>query len=157
MTFSASTHLLMCLSLETLISIIRTDSPILVELVGGLDLWHLFISFDTSICSTMTLHWDILIMLLSQFPLTFHRVHNGMPCFIAFLLDILVLIGTVIVIIWEMFHGRISLNSVLLLLLVKFFEWVQVGIDLYIPHWKYQVNSHSSPLVFSYLSCCHRS
>ena len=54
MTFSASTHLLMCLSLETLISIIRTDSPILVELVGGLDLWHLFISFDTSICSTMT-------------------------------------------------------------------------------------------------------
>ena len=54
MMFSASTHLLMCLSLENLISIIRTDSPILVELVGGLDLWHLFISFDTSICSTMT-------------------------------------------------------------------------------------------------------
>ena len=43
-----------------------------------------------------------------------------------------------------MFHGRISLNSVLLLLLVKF-EWVQLGIDVYIPHRKYQVKPHSSP------------
>ena len=38
-----------------------------------------------------------------------------------------------------------SLNSVLLLLLVKFYEWVQVGIDVYIPHRKYQVTPHSSP------------
>ena len=28
----------------------------------------------------------------------------------------------------------------------ELFEWVQVGIDLYIPHRKYQVNPHSSPL-----------
>ena len=34
--------------------------------------------------------------------------------------SILVLIGTVFVIIWEMFHGMIPLNSVLLLLLVNF-------------------------------------
>ena len=34
-----------------------------------------------------------------------------------------------------MFHGRISLNS----------EWVQIGIDVYIPHRKYQVKPHSSP------------
>ena len=27
-------------------------------------------------------HCKILIMLLSQFPLTFHQIHNGMPCFI---------------------------------------------------------------------------
>ena len=27
----------------------------------------------------------------------------------------------------------------------KFCEWVQVGIDVYIPHRKYQVNPHSSP------------
>ena len=46
---------------------------------------------------------------------------------------------------WEMFHGRISLNSVLLLLRKKFCEWIQVGIDVYIPHRKYQVKSHSSP------------
>ena len=27
----------------------------------------------------------------------------------------------------------------------EFFEWMQVGIDVYIPHRKYQVRSHSSP------------
>ena len=31
----------------------------------------------------LSLHWEILIMLLSQVPLTFHKIHNGMPCFIA--------------------------------------------------------------------------
>ena len=36
-------------------------------------LLDLFISSNTSICSTMALpHWEILIMLLSQLPLTFH-------------------------------------------------------------------------------------
>ena len=30
----------------------------------------------------LSLHWKILIMLLSQFPLTFHWTHNGMPRFI---------------------------------------------------------------------------
>ena len=39
-----------------------------------------------------------------------------------------------------MFHGRISLNLVLLLLLVHFV----VKIDVYIPHRKYQVKPHSS-------------
>ena len=28
----------------------------------------------------------------------------------------------------------------------EFFEWVQAGINVYIPHRKYQVNPHSSPL-----------
>ena len=27
----------------------------------------------------------------------------------------------------------------------KFCEWVQIGIDVYIPHCKYQVKPHSSP------------
>ena len=27
----------------------------------------------------------------------------------------------------------------------EFFEWVQVGIDVYIPHRKYQTKPHSSP------------
>ena len=31
----------------------------------------------------LSLHWEILIMLLSQFPLTFHQFHNEMPHFIA--------------------------------------------------------------------------
>ena len=42
-----------------------------------------------------------------------------MPRFIALLTTILVLIRTVLVIISEMFRGRIYLNSVLLLLLVN--------------------------------------
>ena len=46
-----------------------------------------------------SLHWEILIMLLSQFELTFHHIHNGMPYIIAFLITILVLIRTVFVII----------------------------------------------------------
>ena len=31
----------------------------------------------------LSLHWEILIMLLSQFPLTFYQIHNGMSRFIA--------------------------------------------------------------------------
>ena len=54
-------------------------------------------------------------MLLSQFPLTFHHIHNKMPGFIALLMTILELIGTVFVIISERFHGMISL-----LLIVSF-------------------------------------
>ena len=42
-------------------------------------------------------------------------------------------------------YGRISLNSVLLLLLVNFCEVVQVGIDVYIHH---QVKPNSSPWFF---------
>ena len=30
----------------------------------------------------LPLHWEILIMLLSQFPLTVHQIHNRMPHFI---------------------------------------------------------------------------
>ena len=68
----------------------------------------------------LSLHWEILIMLLSQFPLTFHLIHNRMPHFIALLMTILVQIGMVFVIFWEMFHERMSLNSMLLLLPVNF-------------------------------------
>ena len=50
----------------------------------------------------------------------------------------LLLIGMVLVIIWEVFHGRISLNLGLLLLLVNF-----------IRHHKYHVKPHSSPWWFS--------
>ena len=97
----------------------------------------------------LSCHWEILIMLLPQYPLTFHHIHNGMPHFIALLMTLLMLIGVVFLIIWEMFHGRISLNSVPLLqqnsLAAEFWEWVQVGTDVYIPHWKYQVKYHSFP------------
>ena len=42
-----------------------------------------------------------------------------------------------------MLHGRISLNSVLLVLLVNFINGFRL--DVYIPHRKYQVKPHSSP------------
>ena len=65
-------------------------------------------------------------------------------------MTILMLIGMVFLIPWEMFHGRISLkNSVLLLLLVNFvsglwLELIYIYIYIYAPHRKYQVKPHSS-------------
>ena len=133
----------MCLPLETLTFIIRTGIPILVELIDLVnsviisnDLrWLTFLlasqtvvftvllfwifSSDASLCSAVvSLQWEILIMLLSQFPLTFHHINNGMPRFIALLMTILVIIGTVYVIIRELLHGNKC--SVLPLLLVNF-------------------------------------
>ena len=173
MRFSQWTHLLMCLSFETLTSIIRTGLSILVELIDLMNSVIIFVSQTTwlrlltfllgsqTVNLTVLLFWIYFIllmlvfvlqwlflhwessMLLSHFPLTFHHIHNEMPCFIALLMIIFVLIGTVFMIIWEMFHGRISLNSVLLLLLVSF-----VGVfrseSMFISHQKYQVKSHSS-------------
>ena len=41
-----------------------------------------FISSDVVfVLQWLSLHWKILIMLLSWFPLTFHQIHNGMPRF----------------------------------------------------------------------------
>ena len=66
MIYSQSNHLLMCLSLETLTSIIRTGSPILMTLLRWLTfllgfqtvilillLFWIYFFLDTSICSTM--------------------------------------------------------------------------------------------------------
>ena len=110
---------------------------------------YLFLLALVFVLQWLSLHWEILIMLLSPFPLTFHQIYNGMPRFIAYLMTILVLIGMVSVIIWEMFHRRISLNLVLLLLLVKFvsgfgLELIYPYIHIHIPHIKYQIKPHSS-------------
>ena len=56
----------------------------------------------------LSLHLVILVMLLSQFSLTFHQIHSGMSLFIVQLMTIILLIGMVFVIIREMFLGRIS-------------------------------------------------
>ena len=81
---------------------------------------YLFVLTLVFVLQWLSLHWEILIILLSLFPFNFHHIHNGMPRYIALLMTILRLIGAVFVIIWEMFHRRISLNSVLLLLLANF-------------------------------------
>ena len=136
MRFSQSTHLLMFLSLETLTSIIRTDcynfsiSNDLTQMVN-FPTWipdcdsHSPALLDISILLTLlfvlqwfSLDWEIPIMLLSQFPLTF-QTHKRVPHFITWLMTILMLLGTVFLMIWEKFHGRMSLKSVLVLLLVN--------------------------------------
>ena len=81
---------------------------------------YLFLLTLVFVLKWFSLHWEILIMLLSRFPLTFPQTQNGLPHFIAWVMTILMLIGMVFVIIREMFHGSISLNSELLLLLVNF-------------------------------------
>ena len=43
---------------------------------------YFFLLALLSVLQWLSLHWKILIMLLSQFPLTFHQILNGMPRFI---------------------------------------------------------------------------
>ena len=106
----------------------------------------------------LSLNCKILIMFLAQFPLTFHPIHNGMPHFISLLVTILVLIEMVFVIIWEMFHGKISLNSVLLLLLVNFVSGFRLEL-MYVSLMEREVSGQASliSMVFSCLCCCHSS
>ena len=116
------------LSLETLTSIIRTGLPILVELIELVNSVIIFLSqltllkgltfldgsqtvilivllFSTYfsllsivfVLQWLFLHWEILIM-LSQFALTFHQIHKGIPCFITWLMTILMLIVMVFMI-----------------------------------------------------------
>ena len=75
-------------------------------------------------------HWKLLIMimLLSWFPLTFNQIHGEIFYFTAKLMTILVLTGMAILIIWEMFHGRICLSWVLLMLIM----WVGSGWNWYV-------------------------
>ena len=80
-------------------------------------LLDLFISSDASICSTKAYpplqNSDYVVVLVS---IDFSSYLQQMPHFIALLMTILVLIGMVFMIVWEM----MSLNSELLLLLVNF-------------------------------------
>ena len=81
-------------------------------------------------------------MLLSQFPLTFQLIHNGMRHFIAELdcSDWDRLRDHLVDVPWEDSFklGASTAAS-------EFCESVQVGIDVYIAHRKYQVRPHSSP------------
>ena len=90
------------LSSETLMFIIGTGLPILVELMNLVNSVIFFLSQMTLlrwlisllgsqtdshssvfVLQWLSLHWEILIMLLSQFSLTFKLIHNRMPHFIA--------------------------------------------------------------------------
>ena len=99
--------------LTWLIFLLRSQTVILIVLLFWIYFFLLTLVF---VLQWPSLHWEVPIMLLSQFSLTFDQIHNRMSRFIAQLMPILVLIGRVFVIILEMFNGRVSLNSVLLLL-----------------------------------------
>ena len=174
MRFSQSTHLLF-LSLKTLASIIRTALSILVELidlVNSVTIFHsrlillrwltfllasqtdshspalldLILSPDASICFTMAFppfeNFDhnvvsvsIDIPTNSQQDVQFHHTAYDYSC-----AD------------WDSLHDHlrdIPWEDIFKLgasaAASEFCEWVQVGIDVYIPHRKYQVKPHSSP------------
>ena len=55
---------------------------------------YLFLLRLVFVLQWFLLHWEILIMLLSQFSLSFYHIHNRLPCFIALLMNILMLIGS---------------------------------------------------------------
>ena len=93
--------------LRWLTFLLGSQTVILTVLLFWISFFLLTLVF---VLQRISLNWEILIMLLSQFSLTFRHIYNGMPSFIALLMTILVLIGAVFVIIWEMFRGRISLN-----------------------------------------------
>ena len=52
------------------------QTVILIVLLFWISFFHLMLVF---VLQWLSLHWEILIMLLSQFPLTFHQIHNGCP------------------------------------------------------------------------------
>ena len=133
--FSISVNLTQIVNFPTQIPDCDVHSPALLDL---------FLYSDASICSTVAFpllgNSDHAIVSVSiDFPVKSSR----MPHFIVWLMTILMLIGLVFVIIWEMIHGKISLISVLLLLQVNFVSAFRLEL-MYILHHKYQVKPHSS-------------
>ena len=110
-------------------------------------LLDLFISSDTSICSTMAFpplgNSDHVVVSVSiNFPINskqddpFHHIahdysHDDWDGLRDHLGDIP----------WEDIFIKLNASAAS----IEFCEWVQVGIDVYIPHRKYQVKPHSSP------------
>ena len=85
--FSISNDLTQMVNFPTWIPNCDSHSPAL------LDFFLLMLVF---VLQWLSLFWEILVMLLSQFPLNFHHVHNGIPVFMALPMTILVLIGTLL-------------------------------------------------------------
>ena len=103
--------------LRWLTFLLGLQTMILIVLLFWIDFCLVSIVF---VLKSLSLHWEILTMLLFQFPLTFHQSYNGKPRFMASLMTILEFIGMVLVTIGKMFQGRISLHLVLLVLLLHF-------------------------------------
>ena len=103
----------------------------------------------------LSLHWEFLIMLLPQFPLTFHQNLQQDTPFHPIAYDYSradwdSLCDHLRDVPWE---GIFKLSASAAT--GEFCEWVQVGIDLYIAHRKYQVKLPFISMVFSCLCCYH--
>ena len=105
-------------------------------------LLDLFISSDASTMAFPPL--EIPIMLFSQFPLTFHQIHNHMPCFHCIAHDYSHAD-------WDGLHNHLRdvpwediFKLSASVAASEFCEWVQVGTDLYTLHHTYQVKPHTS-------------
>ena len=147
----------MCLSLETLMSIIRTGLPILVELIDLVNSviiflsqmtllrwWTFLLGSQTMIFTVLLfwiyffflmlvfvvqwlfLHWEILFILLSQFPLTFHHIHINCIAYVYSCADWDCLCDHLRDVPWDDIFKLTAAS--------EFCEWVQVGINVYIPH-----------------------
>ena len=155
----------MCLSLETLTSIIRTGSNILVELIdlvnsviiflpqttllrcltfllGSLTVtltvllfWiYLFLLMPVYVLQWVSLHWEILIMLLSQLQFYFPINSKRDPLFHCIAYDYSCAD-------WDDLHDHLRdgpWEDIFALSAStgtsEFCEWIQAGIDVYIPH-----------------------
>ena len=134
--FSISCDLTQMVDFPTRIPDCDSHSPALLDL---------FLSSDTSICSTMAFpplgnSNHVVVSVSIDFPInsqqdaTFHRIaydysHADWDGLCDHLRDVP----------WEdifKLHASAAAS--------EFCEWIQVGIDVYIPHRKYQVKSHSS-------------
>ena len=83
---------------------------------------HIKFQAPVFVLHCICLYWRILIILMFQFPSTFLQIQKGMLLIIAQLMTILMLIVIGFAIIREMFHWRIYVNLVLLLLVLNFVE-----------------------------------
>ena len=66
--------------LRRLTFLLGSQTVILIVLLFWI---YLFVLTLVSVPQWRSLHWEILIMLLTQFPLTFDQTHNVMPSFMA--------------------------------------------------------------------------
>ena len=127
--FSISNDLTQMVNFPTQIPDCDSHSPALLDL---------FISSDISICSTMGNSDHVVVSVSVDFPI--NSKHDALSHYIAYAYSCADLDGLC------NYLRDIPLEDIFKLSAsAEFCEWVQVGIDVYIPYRKYQVKPHSSP------------
>ena len=117
--------------------LLGSRSVVLIALLFWIYLFLLLLVFALQLLSH---YWEILIMLLSQFPLTFHHIRCSISshCFWLFSCWL----GCFL---WSFDPLEDIFKLTASAAASEYCQWVQGGIDVYIPHRKYQVKPHLSP------------